>query len=119
MARLHIREQAGNNLYNVIVHSPTPAGNNSAGAAWSSVIQAALAPTTQMTVGNGFGQITNTEANAVAAGTVIETAFIWGDDPTWTTQQRADDLSIRAGQAVADAVAQLQARLKWFGMTVA
>jgi hypothetical protein len=52
MARLHIREQAGNNLYSVIVHSPAPVGNNSTGTAWASVIQAADAPVTQMTVGN-------------------------------------------------------------------
>lgn len=119
MARLHIREQAGNNLYNVIVHSPTPAGNNSAGTAWSSVIQAALSPVTQMTIGNGFGQITNTEANAVAAGTVIETQFLWGDQPEWDNATRVADLNIRATQAVDDAVARIQERLKHFGRTVA
>lgn len=119
MARLHIREQAGNNLYSVIVHSPAPVGNNSTGTAWASVIQAADAPVTQMTVGNGFGQITNAEANAVAAGTVLETAFLWGDDPTWDDATRNADLNIRAGQAVAEAVARLQERLKHFGRTVA
>ena len=119
MARLHIREQTGPNLYSVIVHSPTPAGNNAAGNSWSSCILAASAPVTQMTIGNGVGQITNGEANAVAAGTVMETAFQWGDDPSWTNQQRLDDLNLRATQAVDEAVSLMQARLKQFGRSVA
>lgn len=119
MARLHIREQTGVNTYNVVVHSPTPVGNNSAGVAWSAAIVASSAPVTQMSIGNGSGQITNAEANQVAAGTVLETAFQWQDDPTWTTQQRTDDLNLRATQAVADATTLFQARLKFFGLTVA
>jgi len=72
-----------------------------------------------MTVGNGVGNITNAEANQVAAGTVMETAFQWGDDPAWTNAERLADLEIRATQAVNDAVATMQARLKQFGRTVA
>lgn len=119
MARLHIREQVGPNLYNVIVHSPTPGGNNAAGNSWSSCILASSAPVTQMTIGNGVGQITNAEANAVAGGTVMETAFQWGDDPTWDNPTRLADLELRATQAVNEAVALMQARLRQFGRSVA
>jgi len=119
MARLHIREQTGPNIYNVIVHSPTPAGNNSAGVAWVAANLASNVSVTQMSIGNGVGQITNAEANQVAAGTVMETAFQWGDDPAWTNAERLADLEIRAAQAVNDAVMTMQARLKQFGRSVA
>jgi hypothetical protein len=55
----------------------------------------------------------------VAAGTVLETAFLWGDDPAWDDATRNADLNIRAGQAVAEAVSRIQDRLKHFGRTVA
>jgi hypothetical protein len=119
MSRLHVREQVGLNLYSVIVHSPTPAGTNAVGNSWSSCILASSSPVTQMSIGNGIGQITNAEANQVATGAVMETQFQWGDDPNWTNQQRLDDLAVRATQAVNDAVATMQSRLKFFGHTVA
>jgi hypothetical protein len=50
---------------------------------------------------------------------VIEANFLWQEDPAWTNQQRLDDLNLRAGQAVSNAVAEFQASLKNFGMTVA
>lgn len=119
MARLHILQSSGNNLYNVVVHAPTPAGSNAAGVLWSDAIKNSGLAVTSMTVGNGPGQISSAESNQVAAGTVIEAPFPWGDDPNWTNQQRLDDLNVRAQQAVNDVSAVLQARLRYFGRTVA
>ena len=118
MARLHILESGGMNIYTVIVHAPTPNGNNSAGVSWATAIQNSGSNITQMTVGNGPGQITNSEANQVTAGTVIEAPFQWGDDPNWTNQERQNDLAIRATQAVNAVTAELQTRLKYYGHTV-
>lgn len=118
MARLHIREQVGLNLYSVVVHSPAPAGNNSAAVPWATVIQNSGTASTSLTIGNGPGQITQAEANQVANGSVIETQFQWGDDPAWTAPQRTADLETRAQQAIAEAVDNLQRRFKWFGFTV-
>src|SRR5688572_20004677 len=107
---MHILQNAGINLYDVVVHSPTPVGNNSAGVSWATAVQNAGNAATQLTIGNGPGQITQAEANGVANGSVIETQFQWGDDPAWTAPQRAADLETRAQQAVAEAVDNLQRR---------
>ena len=119
MARMHILQQVGFNLYQVVVHAPTPAGNNSAGVSWATAIQNAGLGVTQMAIGNGPGQITTAESNTVTNGTVIEAGFQWGDDPTWTNAQRQADLNTRAAQAVAEVTANFQNRLKFFGFTVA
>lgn len=129
MARMHILEQSQPNVFNVIVHAPTPAGNNGAGLAWSAVVAAAqtrlnrdgvvVGPTSAMLTGTGPGQITAAEAAEIAAGTVIEATFQWGDDPAWTNAQRLADLNTRATQAVNEVLANYAARLRQFGRTVA
>jgi hypothetical protein len=119
MARMHVLQASGNNVYSIVVHAPTPAGNNSAAISWATALQNSGLATTQLVVGNGPGQITNAESNQVLAGTLIEANFQWEDNPTWTNQQRLDDLNLRASQAVAAVTADYQARLKYFGHTVA
>lgn len=119
MARMHILTAGGENLYQVIVHAPTPAGNNSAGVAWSTALQNSGLAKSALVVGNGAGQITNSENNQVTAGTVIEANFNWQDDPNWTNQQRLDDLNARASIAVSAVLADYASRLKFFGYTVA
>ncbi len=119
MPRMHILESSGNNIYSVVVHSPTPAGNNSAGVPIATAIQNSGNNVTRLVVGNGAGQITNTESNQVLAGTVIETEFQWQDDPAWTNPQRTADLNTRASQAVEQSLAALAVKLKFFGQTVA
>lgn len=119
MSRMHILRQTAHNTYEVVVHATTPAGSNSAGVSWATAIANSGPPATVMTVGNGPGQISNNEATQVANGSVIEVGYIWGDDPAWTEQQRVADLELRAQQAVDEAIANLQARLRWFGRVVA
>ena len=119
MARLHILQSSGNNLYNVVVHAPTPAGNNSAGVSWAVALQNSGLALTTMTIGNGAGQISQSEANQIAAGTTVEAPFQWGDDPTWDNPTRLADLNTRAQQAVDAVLADYAARLKHFGRTVA
>lgn len=119
MARIHVLSRAGLNVYSCIVHAPTPAGNNVVGVAWSTAIQNSGNNTTQLTIGNGPGQITNAEANQVTAGTMIEATFPWEDNPLWTNAERTADLTTRAAQAVAIVTADLQEKLRFFGHTVA
>jgi hypothetical protein len=109
----------GNDQYDVVVHSPTPAGNNSAGVAWSEVLVNSLSNVSSLPVGSGGGRISNNENNAILAGTVFETRFAWTDLPTWTNPERAADLNSRAAQAVTLAVADFQRRMRFFGHEVA
>src|SRR5262245_49402651 len=118
MARLHILEQSGLNLYRVVVHAPTPNGNNSAGVAWTDAIKNSGLAQTVLSVGNGPGQITTAEANTVSNGTVIEAPFLWEDNPSWTNQERQADLNSRAINIVNEVTADLQRKLKFFGFTV-
>jgi hypothetical protein len=109
----------GLNQYEVVVHSPTPAGNNSAGVAWSAVLVNGGNNASSLPIGAGGGRISQNEANQIAAGTVFETKFSWGDDPAWTNPQRIADLELRAQQAVAEALTEFQKRNKFFGHEVA
>jgi hypothetical protein len=119
MPRMHIMTGNGLNTFNVVCHSPTPAGNNSAGISWVTAIANGLKPVTRMAIGNGSGQITSVEATDIAAGNVIETAFQFDDDPNWSAPTRTTQLNLIAGDAVTRSQNELAAKLKWFGAVVA
>lgn len=119
MARMHILGAGTVDTYDVVVHAPTPPGNNAAGIAWAVAIQNSGRAISSLTVGNGPGQITQAENNQVTGGTVIEARFAWGDNPAWTNAERQADLQVRAQQAVDEVTAELQRQLKYFGHTVA
>lgn len=112
-------EAGEQNVYRVIIHAGMPAGNNSANVPWSEAITNAGLATTQMKEGTGPGQIHPDELAEIMAGTKIEAGFHWHDDPSWTNQQRMDDLTLRAAQAVNEVRARLIQGLKFFGHTVA
>lgn len=117
--RMHILQAAGNNVYDVVVHAATPAGNNSAGITWKAALAGSGLNVTTLPIGNGVGQITTAEANQVSSGDLIEARFQWGDDPTWDNATRTADLNVRAQQAVDQTIAEYGRRLKFFGHTVA
>jgi hypothetical protein len=117
--RIHVMEAVGLNTYRIVVHSPTPGGNNSAGIAWSTAIQNSGRNQTSMTVGNGAGQISSSESNQVASGSVVEAQFNFTDDPNWSTAERNAALNTQATQLVAELQAELSKALKFFGATVA
>lgn len=119
MSRLHVMQANGINQYSVFVHSPTPAGNNSAGRAWTEVIINSGMNVSALPTGSGGGRIAIAENNAIIAGTVMETQFAWMDDPAWTNPQRAADLNTRAAQAVAAAIEEFKKVNRFFGHEVA
>lgn len=117
MAKIHILTGNGGNIYTAVVHSPTPAGNNSANVPWSDALKNSGMATTILPVGNGAGQNTQSEANQIAAGSVFETVVVYEDDPNRTNAERLADLDLRASQAVAENSADIQRKLKFFGLT--
>jgi len=73
MATTHVLQRFTPERIVLILHTATPAGNNSAGLTWKTVLLAAgAAGTTSLTVGTGPGQITSAEAAQVTAGDVLE-----------------------------------------------
>jgi len=115
MGSIHILTGGTNGVYTVAVHTTTPAGNNSVGVPWATAIVNSGRNKTILPTGTGAGQITSAEAAQIAAGQVIETVMQWGDDPTWTNQQRIDDINLRASQLQAETLARYGAELKYFG----
>jgi hypothetical protein len=117
MSKIHVLAGGINNVYTVAVHAPTPAGNNGAGVPWTTAVQNSGRNTSVLSVGNAAGQIAQNEMNQITSGTVIEGVMQWGDDPTWTNQQRLDDLDLRATQLTTELLARYQAELRYFGFT--
>ena len=115
MGSIHVLAGGRNGVYQVVIHTTTPAGNNSAGVSWATAIVNSGRNKTILPTGNGPGQITSAEAAQITAGTVIETVMQWQDDPTFTNQQRIDDINLRAGQLQTETLARFGAELKFFG----
>lgn len=122
MARYHILGRSGLNRYTVVVHSPTPAGNNQAGVSWATVLvnsgKAALG--SELIVGSGPGRISNAENNQIIAGTVFESKMDWEDPVPGQTgaaanTARQNDLETRAAQSVTQAVALFQEQNLFWG----
>src|SRR5690349_20634272 len=100
MSKLHILQQTAPNTYNVVVHAPMPAGNNDANITWAAAVAGAGLAVSVLPIGNGPGQITQSEMNQITSGTLIEAPFVWGDNPDWDNATRASDLQVRAQQAI-------------------
>ncbi len=76
MSNIHVLERT-NGLYRIVFHIAVPAGNNSAGLAWQSVIlmSGLSAGTTALKDGDGTGTdggISTAEKASIAAGSVYE-----------------------------------------------
>lgn len=118
MSRLHVLSgDPTSGAYTIVVHDATPAGNNSAGFSWSSVIVASGLATTIMAEGTGPGQISTAERASVLAGTTLEGVFSFTDNPAWNNAQRNAALDAMATQVIAELQARLGARLKFWGAT--
>ena len=107
----------GSGQYSVVAHQNTPAGNNSAGFSWSSVVVAAGLAQTRLTVGSGPGQTTQAEVNAVLAGTVLESEFTFTAPSNLDAGQLATLLDAQAAVVLANQLTELGDRLKWYGAT--
>lgn len=119
MSRIHVLTAGSPDNYQVIVHAPTPGGNNSASVLWSDALKNAGLAVTTMEIGTGPGQITSSEATLVSCGAVIETTFPFQDNPTWLSSERTAALNAVADTAVAETLSKYGSRLKYFGATVA
>jgi len=115
MSKLHVLRGTQSLDYTIVVHGPTPAGNNSAGVAWSACLVAAGLAQTQMTIGSGPGQISQAEADGIAAGTTMEAVFSFTDEPALTTPQRNALLDAQATQLLQGLQDRYALELKWFG----
>lgn len=116
MSKIHVLTGAGG-AYTVVVHAPVPTGTNTVGVTWKAALIGAGLNVTAMNEGNGAGQITTAEKATVEAGDVVEGHFTWGDIPGADNQTLVADLALRADQLIAELLARLSVRLRYFGYT--
>jgi hypothetical protein len=117
--KLHVLDGNYTGNFQIVVHGATPAGNNSAGFSWQSVILASNKNTSVLTVGSAPGQTTQAEMDAILAGTVLEGVFEFTDNAAWTNQQRIDELNLQATQCFNNVLNRYAQQLKWYGSTIA
>jgi hypothetical protein len=120
MATVHVLENAGGANYRCVLHVATPAGNNAAGTSWKTCWLATFlpgTPATVLSVGNGAGQISQNESNSIGAGDLMEFDFIFTDDPALNTADRNALIDAVALSIKTQKLAELQARLKFYGYT--
>jgi hypothetical protein len=100
--------------YNCVIHTPTPAGNNSAGIPWSTVLvqvglNVSVIPVNA--VPTGFQQLAAEQA-AVVAGT---TAEIVAALPLDSANATPAQVTVLVNGLVSNWIAQMSAQYKWFG----
>lgn len=69
---VHVLESSARGRYRVAIHTPMPAGNNSAGKSWKDCWIAAGMNTSILAVGTAPGNTDTTERSSILAGDVIE-----------------------------------------------
>jgi hypothetical protein len=120
MAKIHILD-GSNGTFQAVIHAPAPTGSNDAGVSWATAIAGTGRNRTVMTVGNGAGQITNAESNAIVAGTTIEAVVPFQDnpdnDPAWDATKRGVYLLLIGNRALGELTEQYRRDLRLFGAT--
>ena len=116
MSAIHVLTGKGDNTYLCVVHIAIPNTNNPVGTNWrAALINSGIGGKTILAEGTGPGQITTQEKALIASGALYEITLAFQDMPAWTNQQRVAELQARAAEVSEQALARLQAQLKYFG----
>jgi len=125
MSKLHLLESTPYPVTTrVIVHAPVPTGNNDVpdgGASWQAAgLASGDLGHTALTVGTGPGQITQAEADAIAAGSIVELEVqVRLDSGGTLPAQRLATLNKYAAAAVRDWEPVFKAKHRFFGFVQA
>jgi hypothetical protein len=115
MSKIHVLTSDINKNYNIVIHTPTPSGNNLVGISWqTAILNSGLIETTIMTVGTGPGQILAAEQAQILAGSVIEIVSNIQAESGGTTSASLDQM---ANQIISQKLNNLAKQLKYFGYT--
>lgn len=110
--KVWVLESDGAGNYQCVIHTPTPVGNNSTGISWSSALVGAGLNATVLDVGPNGWQQSQTEHDAVVAGTTIELVATLPIDSAHST---AASVTALVASAISDYIALLGRKLMWFG----
>lgn len=116
MAKLFVLEANNDGMTRLAIHIGVPAGNNSAGSSWSSVLVAAGLNTTVLATGSGPSELTAQEAADIAAGTVFESIIeVLAESGGSSGAQLAATVDAAAAAEEARVLTDIQQRYKWYG----
>ena len=114
MASAHVLERQGT-AWHVVVHTPVPSGNNSAGVPWKTAfLNSGRSGTTALPDGTGPGQVTAAEKAAILAGDTLEFHLNVEVD---TGTSPAATLNELIPRYMADIIVQWRRDLQYFGVT--
>ena len=117
MAQVHVLEYS-DGRFRFVIHTATPAGNNTAGFAWSILLlQKGYSGRTVMTEGSGPGQITPEEKAEIVAGTLLEFEVRIEASPTITGGQLQTLLQDQAPGIITAQLDQWRQELRFLGAT--
>lgn len=116
MSKAHILTSDGRGQYTAVVHVPVPAGNNSAGKAWKTVLlKSGESGATELSVGTGPSDITQSEKNDITVGDVLEFRISVRVESGGATVASVEQM---VNSAIVDKKAQLVSQYKYFGFTL-
>lgn len=114
MSKIHVLE-TDHREAKVVLHTDTPAGNNSVGISWKEAgLNSGRLGTTVLTEGTGAGQIATAEKTQVESGDVIEIADTIHVESGGATSASIDEM---ADQLIDKHEADLQIILNYYGYT--
>lgn len=121
MAFVHVLSSGGVPNYELITHAAIPSGNNSVGTPWKTCWLASFGagkPSSWLLVGNGPGQISQTESNQISSGDLLELGpFLFTDEPWFTVDDRNASIDAVASQMTNMALGDFMLRFKYYGFT--
>lgn len=120
MAFVHVLQNAGGDNFTAIAHVATPVGNNFFGTPWKTcwlVSFGASTPKSRLIVGNGPGQISQSESNQISGGDLMEIEFIFTDDVALNAADRNSMIDYVANQTITQRLAEFRQMFKLYGYT--
>ena len=120
MADIHVSKGGSDSHYHIIMHLPSPGGNNSVGVAWSTaLVNSGLGGSTSLPDGDGAdGTISTAEKASIEAGTLYEHSkeFPAESGGTSNAELRASLREFHSQEKIS-VTALLQTQLRYFGHT--
>jgi hypothetical protein len=111
---VHVLDSRGQGRYRVAIHTPMPAGFNSANKAWKDCWVAAGFNTTVLSIGTAPGQTDSAERTAILAGDVIE---IVAEIPAESGGASSQSVAQMVNALITATLADLAMHLKYYGYT--
>lgn len=113
MSKVHVLTSDMSGNYHIVIHTPTPSGNNSAGVSWKTAgLNSGLMGITTLTEGTGAGQITTSERTTIISGDIIEIVTTIPAESGGASSQSLDQM---INQIINQTLSDLEKKLKYFG----